>query len=1101
MDDNRTMAQLLEAPTEGYEDAIVVPEINANNFEIKHGLLNLVQNKQFFGHDKEDPHAHIRYFNKITSTMKFPNVPSTSVKLMLFPFSLEGAARIWLDKEPPRSILTWDDLVSKFINKFFPPSKMTNLRNEITRFHQRFTNRFMKHGTVSMIFLGHARIMGGNFLDKMPRECLKIIESKSKVRNSRSKPVVAKVSTSTSTSGISPDVSELKDMVKALLLDKKNQSQAPAHQTPASNAPAMENICCYHQQKYGVMILEEMINQDIKDSKAYKTYLSIDTGNAIPKKVRKFKKVASPPKKLSPVLEEESAKKPKRVKRSSKKSAAMPTAGVVIKDTPSVSVSKKEAPAKPDRCKGLEVLSKVALSEACQLKKAIKQSKKDSHISHTSGLGDGTDFESGFPDEPQSNITKSWGDSGEEEDDDEYDFDAESDDDQDNEKDDDNDDNDNDDDDNAFNDDDERVYTPKNYELTNEEDIADDSNEDNKEEKDDAKELYRDVNVNLREEDVEMTDADQGGADQHNVFQELGFELVEEEAIADKKEYIDLIDSSMRTIIREEIKTQLPQTLPKVVTDFATHVIERNVTESLEAIVLAKSSSQPKSSYAAAASLLEELYDALVKSYNTEKDLYDSYGEVFMLKRSRDNKDKDQDPPAGSNRGMKRTKSGKDAESSKDHISKESKSLSFSKGTSCCQHKSFGKTAHAEELSYDSGFQQIQEFDTSNSNDQLDVETVSKSNWFKKAERPLTLYRDWNKSKYVDFRPPQTWISDTAHAEKPPTSFDELMDTPIEFSAFVMNRLNIINLTQELLVGPTFNLLKGTYKGRQEYPFDLSKPLPLIKDQGRQVVPVDYFIKNDLKYLKSGSSSWKYMTSTTKTKAVEYDDIQGIKDMVPALWSLVKWYDYGYLEEIKVQREDQQLYKFKEGDFPRLRLQDIEDMLLLLVQKKLSNLELDVIYDFGVALWMFTKRIVILKRVKYLQIAVKSYQKKLNITRPETFKSDISNRTLYTAYNNPLGIIYPNKFQRNRLMRSNELYKFSNGTHTSVRSVLHDIASNLRMEYLPKRKWSNLDRKRSRIMIKAIDQLLFERRLMRNLEKFVGGREYREDLRLLKRTI
>ncbi|GKF66729.1 hypothetical protein Tco_0193246, partial [Tanacetum coccineum] len=71
---------------------------------------------------------------------------------------------------------------------------------------------------------------GGNFLDKMPRECLKIIESKSKVRNSRSKPVVAKVSTSTSTSGISPDVSELKDMVKALLLDKKNQSQAPAHQ-------------------------------------------------------------------------------------------------------------------------------------------------------------------------------------------------------------------------------------------------------------------------------------------------------------------------------------------------------------------------------------------------------------------------------------------------------------------------------------------------------------------------------------------------------------------------------------------------------------------------------------------------------------------------------------------------------------------------------------------------------------------------------------------------------------------------------------------------------------------------------------------------------
>ncbi|GKC28257.1 reverse transcriptase domain-containing protein [Tanacetum coccineum] len=264
MDDNRTMAQLLEAPTVGYEDAIVVPEITADNFELKHGLLTLVQNKQFFGHDKEDPHAHIRYFNKITSTNKFPNVPSTSVKLMLFPFSLEGAARIWLEKEPPRSILTWDDLVSKFINKFFPPSKTTNLRNEITRFQLRFDETFYEawdrfndllracphHGFSELHQLDTFynalnyndqdslnSSAGGNFLDKMPRDCLKIIESKSKVRNSRNKPVVAKVSSSTSTPSISPDVAELKDMVKALLLEKKNQNQAP---TPVK---AVEESC------------------------------------------------------------------------------------------------------------------------------------------------------------------------------------------------------------------------------------------------------------------------------------------------------------------------------------------------------------------------------------------------------------------------------------------------------------------------------------------------------------------------------------------------------------------------------------------------------------------------------------------------------------------------------------------------------------------------------------------------------------------------------------------------------------------------------------------------------------------------------------------
>ncbi|GJY37706.1 reverse transcriptase domain-containing protein [Tanacetum coccineum] len=232
MADNRTMAQLLEAPTEGYEDAIVVPEIIADNFELKHGVLTL-----------------------ITSTMKFPNVPSTSVKLMLFPFFLEGAARIWLEKEPTRSILTWDDLVLKFINKFFPPSKTTNLQNEITRFQQRFDETFYKawdrfndliracphHGFSELHQLDTFynalnsndqvslnSTAGGNFFDKMPRDCLRIIESKSKVRNSRNKPVVAKVSTSSSTPGISPDVAELKDMVKALLLDKKNQSQAPA---------------------------------------------------------------------------------------------------------------------------------------------------------------------------------------------------------------------------------------------------------------------------------------------------------------------------------------------------------------------------------------------------------------------------------------------------------------------------------------------------------------------------------------------------------------------------------------------------------------------------------------------------------------------------------------------------------------------------------------------------------------------------------------------------------------------------------------------------------------------------------------------------------
>nr|GEU35119.1 reverse transcriptase domain-containing protein [Tanacetum cinerariifolium] len=263
MADQRTMAELLQAPTEGYEDAIVVPAILAKSFELKHGLLNLVSSKQFYGHDKEDPHAHVCWFNKITSTMRYPNVPNTSIKLMLFSF-FEGAARIWLEKEPPRSILTWEDIISKFINQLFPPSKTTNLHNEITNFQQRFDESFCEtwdrfkdllracphHGFTELHQLDTFYnainttdqdslnfVAGGNFLDKMLRDCLRIIESDSKVHNSRNKPVFSRVRTNTSFTNITqfPEVVALTDAVKDLL----RQNKTP---TPAS-VKAVEDSC------------------------------------------------------------------------------------------------------------------------------------------------------------------------------------------------------------------------------------------------------------------------------------------------------------------------------------------------------------------------------------------------------------------------------------------------------------------------------------------------------------------------------------------------------------------------------------------------------------------------------------------------------------------------------------------------------------------------------------------------------------------------------------------------------------------------------------------------------------------------------------------
>ncbi|GKE23669.1 hypothetical protein Tco_1435181 [Tanacetum coccineum] len=144
------------------------------------------------------------------------------------------------------------------------------------------------------------------------------------------------------------------------------------------------------------------------------------------------------------------------------------------------------------------------------------------------------------------------------------------------------------------------------------------------------------------------------------------------------------------------------------------------------------------------------------------------------------------------------------------------------------------------------------------------------------------------------------------------SSFNEFLATPIDFSAFMLNRLNIQHLTQDLLTGPTYNLIKATCKSVVEleyhleevfkatndqldwhkpegrpYPHDLSNPLPLIPDaRGRLIILYNHFIKNYLEYPKGGSSSRKYTTSITKTKAADYGHIKWIEDKIPrSTWS------------------------------------------------------------------------------------------------------------------------------------------------------------------------------------------------------------------------
>ncbi|GJX25914.1 reverse transcriptase domain-containing protein [Tanacetum coccineum] len=274
MADQRIMAELLGAPTEDYAEAIVVPPILAEHFELKHSLINMMTSDQFFELEKDNPHDHIRWFNKIASTIKYKDVPNSTIKVMLFPFSLAGAAPRWLEKEPPHSILTWEDLVSKFINEFFPPSRTTNLRNEISNFEQRFGESFHRewnrykdllracphHGFTELHQLDTFynalnptdqdslnSAAGGNLLERSTQDVLTIIENKSKVRNSRNKSIVSQVKSSDVNSSSSSEIAKLTHAVNQQTSAVTTAMTAILKQFQATPPPAsvkaVEEIC------------------------------------------------------------------------------------------------------------------------------------------------------------------------------------------------------------------------------------------------------------------------------------------------------------------------------------------------------------------------------------------------------------------------------------------------------------------------------------------------------------------------------------------------------------------------------------------------------------------------------------------------------------------------------------------------------------------------------------------------------------------------------------------------------------------------------------------------------------------------------------------
>ncbi|GJY32503.1 copia protein [Tanacetum coccineum] len=763
---------------------------------------------------------------------------------------------------------------------------------------------------------------------------------------------------------------------------------------------------------------------------------------------------------------------------------------------------------------GLEPLLEIALFKTEQMKIVTKRSKTQFHSSHASGSGanEGTGVTPWVPDVPtygSEDELISWK-SSDEDDDDEVSLSQDDDDNADNEDDDGQDDDnkqtesDNDGEDFVHpkfstHDEEERQEKEDKEEEEGDNVEGEELNEEETNEEDEVNELYRDVNVNLERRDIEMADALQTNVprtqvieDTHVIITTVTPEVQQQSSSISpgfisnmlnpnldtgidsilnlNTESTSLVDVPVTTNVEmppSSVTTLPPPPIPPIQPQVK--ALEDDFSEFKQTNLSVKLvSSIPGIVDKYLANQMNEAVKAAVQLQSDRlRNILSSYGDIVTLKRRQDDEDEDEEPSAGSNRGPREEEL--------------EKNLIYWK---VCSSRG---PIHADE---DLEEPAHQEFDTRLTEDQPVDETTQHPDWFQKLTKPPTLDRNWNKTLPAKHGPVQPWISTLAQNEDPRESFNELMDTPLDFSAFVLNRLKVDTLTSELLVGPTFVLMKGSCKSLveleyfleeackattnqldwnnpegQQYPHDLRMPLPLIHNlRGRRVIPFDHFINNDLAYLSGGVSSRTYSTSVTKTKAADYEHIKWIEDLIPntmwsqvpivydkhALWgishwgrkrqqfygfavnresardvyfrnriirikklTIVEWHNYKHLEWITVRRDDDKLYTFKEDDYNRLHLQDIEDMLLLLVQGKLTNLNIEERLALGVSL------------------------------------SDLKRKTPYTTYSNLKGFIYQNKDKKNRLMRIDELYNFSDGTLNDVRSALDDILKRIRIEYLP----------------------------------------------------
>nr|GEU38541.1 RNA-directed DNA polymerase, eukaryota [Tanacetum cinerariifolium] len=461
---------------------------------------------------------------------------------------------------------------------------------------------------------------------------------------------------------------------------------------------------------------------------------------------------------------------------------------------------------------------------------------------------------------------------------------------------------------------------------------------------------------------------------QTNQFARISDRL-RDEAQAENDKFLKTIDENMQKIIKEQVKEQV-KTSYDVDVDLSEIELKKILIEKMEGNKSIYRSNEQRN-----------LYEALVEAYESYKIILDTYGDTVTLKRCRDDDaDKDEEPSAGSDRGS----AGKSTQGSK--------SRQTSVIESATAEEPMQTTFEMEEPSHP-------EFETG-ADDQPIVEPSQHPEWFSQQKKPPTPDHVWNKTLPATHISIQPWISELAKQSDSGSFFNELMDTPVDFSAFLMNRLKVDTLTLELLAGPTYELMKGSckilgHKHQQFFDFTVNREF------ARDVY--------------------------SKCRIIVVTELK-----------IVEWHNYKHFDWITVLRDDDKIYKFKEGDFKRLRIQDIKDMLLLLVQGKLT---------------------------------------KSDSRRTLCFQCLSSN--VYKKHRNPKACGRPSTRCRKlpEEAQPNKAGYVPDGTLTDVRTTLDDRLKGIRMKYLPQTIWRKSNKESAAAMVQAIDKKLKTRRIMRSLER------------------